>query len=442
MIFIDSLTNRLSLMNKNYHKFKIQGGANLKGTVKCSGAKNAALIMIAACILTEDTVVMKNVPHIQDIHVMLDILMSMGAKVTWVGENNVSINCFGINPNTIDQNKIGRLRGSVVLIGPLLARFSKIIIHQPGGCKIGIRPIDTHINAFRNLNVNAKKNGKFYEFTTKKLTGNNVILDEISVTTTENILMAGALADGTTNIHLAAVEPEIANLIEMLELMGVKIKGKNTSNLTIYSQKKLNGCTVSVIPDRIEAGTFACAIIATKGEGIIENVIPAHIYSIVNKFEQMGIQFAFAQKNDDPYKINSLIIKKTDKIRPVNIDTRPFPGFPTDLQSIIAIALSQASCNSKIFETLFSGRLEYAKVLNKMGAQIDIIDNNNITIKGPSTLRSNNIDSPDLRAGAAFVIAALIANGTSHVSNIEIIDRGYENFDQKLVGLGAQINRV
>lgn len=426
------------------NQFIIHGGKQLHGTINSSGAKNAAIKMIAAACLTKDQIKLKNVPLIQDVSTMLEIISGMGAQVEWSKDGELSICCNNIDPEKIDQNKIAHLRGSVVLIGPLVARFGKLRIHEPGGCVIGARPITTHLHALAMLGIKASQIGKYYNFEAKKITGARILLDEISVTTTENVLLAATLAQGTTEIHLAASEPEIANLIDLIIQMGAKVIGKDTNILRIEGQKTLSGASITIIPDRIEIGTFATVIAASRGEATINNVIPDHLDNLLNKFDQIGIRYSFANPltvGSLSTQINALTIKTNGELKAINFDTRPYPGFSTDLQSQMVVLLTQAKGESKIFETLFEGRLQYTKTLIEMGANIKIIDNHSISVKGPTQLSGKNIHSPDLRAGAAFVMAGIIAQGKTIVDRADIIDRGYEKFDTKLQQLGANIVR-
>jgi UDP-N-acetylglucosamine 1-carboxyvinyltransferase len=424
------------------NKFVITGGKVLSGTVKSSGAKNSALKVIAAAVLTDKDVILSNVPRINDVLALLKILASMGATYQWLGENKLKLNCKNLKPEEIDQKMVGNLRGSVVLIGPILARYKKLRIHSPGGCKIGARSISTTINALKSFGVNCQVEGKYFNFTLNNLAGAKIVLDEMSVTTTETILMMACLATGQSEINIAAVEPEIANLIDFLKSMGAKISGKNTHNLTIIGKKRLGGGKITIIPDRIEIGTFACAIAATNGEATIENVIPNHLDNLLNKFDRMNIKYQFSKPIKTGDELNSLIIKKNGPFKSVNIDTRPYPGFSTDIQSPMVVLLTQAQGKSKVFETLFEGRLAYIKSLVEMGAKIETVDSRTIIVTGATKLKAAKLDSQDLRSGAAFVIAGLIATGTTEVNKASIIDRGYENFAQKLIQLGAQIERA
>ena len=423
--------------------FIINGGNKLNGDVIPSGAKNAALKMIAAACLTDKEIIIDNVPKIRDVISMIEILESMGAKIEWLKNNKISINCSQIDPEKIDQQKVGNLRGSIVLIGPILARFRKLKIHEPGGCIIGARSINTHLDAFRNMGVKIEQENKYINFDSNGLKGARILLDEISVTATENILMAATLSSGYTEIHLAATEPEIANLIGLLKKMGAKIQGESTNILKIEGVEKLNGAEITVIPDRIEIGTLAIAAVVTQGDIVIKKVIRDHLDNLINKFDQMDIKYHFSEDYilDNSFFCD-LSVETTNTIKPINFDTRPYPGFSTDLQSPMVLLLTQAQGKSKIFETLFEGRLEYTDILNKMGAAIKIIDNRTIIINGPKKLVGKEINSPDLRAGAAFILAGLIASGQTIVKNVEIIDRGYENIEIKLHNLGADIKRA
>lgn len=426
------------------NKFTIHGGKALHGTVQSSGAKNVVLKIIAAACLTEETVTIHNVPHIQDVLTMLELLAGMGADISWSDATTVSITCASLNPDNLDQSKIGNLRGSVVLIGPLCARFGSLRIHEPGGCVIGARPISTHLHALESLGYTCTKQGKFFSFTSSQPHGSRVLLDELSVTATENVLMAAVCTPGETEIHLAVTEPEIENLINALISMGAHIEGKNTNILSISGVSALHGATVNVIPDRIEIGTFAIAIAATHGSGTITNIIPDHLDNLLNKFDRMGIRYSFSiplGSHQTGGMLNDLNITDTHRYSSIYIDARPYPGFSTDLQSPMVVLLTQAEGSSEVFETLFEGRLAYIHYLTQMGARVSTKDPRTIIVQGATALHGVRIDSPDLRAGAALVIAGLVGEGITTVYNTQIIDRGYELFDEKLKQLGADISR-
>ncbi len=414
-------------------KLIIQGGTSLEGDIRIAGAKNAALKMMAASILTDEEVILHNVPDIQDIRTTIQILEGIGAKISF-SNNSLSIDPSGITSFQPDYQLVKHLRGSVVVIGPLLAKFKSAKIPQPGGCLIGARPIETHSNALQQLNVTVNEDKDYYLFETKKLIGAKITLDEMSVTATENVMMAATLAEGVTEIRLAAAEPEISDLASMLNKMGAKISGAGTNIIFIEGVKKLTGVEHTVIPDRIEAGTFAIAAAVSRGDVRIQNIIPEHMSSILMKFKHANVSFGIENNN-------ILHIKPTTSFEPITIDTRPYPGFPTDLQAPLAVLLTQANGTSKIFETMYDGRLEYSKELKKMGADLTIHDAHTLMINGPTPLYGKKITSLDIRAGATLLIAALIAQGQSTIERSELIDRGYEHIDKRLNSLGANIKR-
>ncbi|MFA6098519.1 MAG: UDP-N-acetylglucosamine 1-carboxyvinyltransferase [Patescibacteria group bacterium] len=415
-------------------KFIIQGGKSLEGEITVSGAKNSALKLIAASLMTDKEVCLANVPDINDVRTMISILEKLGAEVDF-HNHNFCINCATVKNIDPDYQLIKHMRASVMIIGPLLARFGAVKIPQPGGCLIGARPINTHINALKQLNVEFNEDKDYYYFRTKKLTGGKVILDEMSVTATENVLMASVLASGKTEIHLAASEPEIVDLADLLNEMGAKIVGAGTSIIKVTGVSKLNGAKHTVIPDRIEAGTFAVAAAVSRGDVRIKNVIPDHLDIVLQKLTKANVNFEIEGES-------VLHIKPTTIFSPIQIDTRPHPGFPTDLQAPFSVLLTQANGTSKIFETMYDGRLGYCRELKKMGANIDIIDNNNAIISGPTPLYGKEITSFDIRAGATLLIAAIIAQGQSVIDKVELIDRGYEKIEQRLSSLGANIKRI
>lgn len=416
-------------------KFIIQGGNSLNGEVNISGAKNAALKMMAASILTDDKVILKNVPDISDITAMKNILEDLGAKILFE-DHIMEIDCSDIKKNDLNYQLVKHLRGCVVLIGPMLGKFGKVSLPQPGGCLIGNRSIDTHLRGIEQLNVTINEDKDIYHFETNKLSGNKIILEEMSVTATENVMMASTLAEGNTEIRLAASEPEIVDLAKMLNSMGAKISGAGTSIIKIEGVKKLKGTHHTVIPDRIEAGTFALAAAVSRGDVKINKIETSNMEFILHKFKQANINFEIGDGN------TSLHIMPTTEFKPINVDTRPYPGFPTDLQAPLSILLTQANGTSKIFETMFEGRLGYVKELIKMGAEIKDVDIHTIIISGPTPLYGKDITSFDLRAGATLILASLIAEGTSTIDKVELVDRGYEKIEKRLNNLGANIKRI
>jgi UDP-N-acetylglucosamine 1-carboxyvinyltransferase len=416
-------------------RFIIQGGQSLSGEIKVSGAKNAALKMMTAALLTDEQIYLKNVPDISDIRTMKDILVKLGAKINF-DQHQMAVDCSGVKVHRPDYELVKHMRGSVVIIGPLLSRFGEVVIPQPGGCLIGARSIDTHISALQQLNVTVNQDKDCFYFKTDHLEGNKVILEEMSVTTTENVLMAAVLAKGETEIRLAAAEPEIEDLANMLIKMGAKIKGAGTTVIKIRGVNKLHGAEHQVIPDRIEAGTFAIAAAVSRGDVRVKNINSSHIDFVLHKFKQANITFELEDNN------TCLHIKPTTIFNPINVDTRPYPGFPTDLQAPISVLLTQAKGTSKIFETMYEGRIGYIKELKKMGADINAVDVHTIVINGPTPLYGKEIISFDIRAGATLIIAALIAQGESVIDRVELVDRGYEDIDGRLRKIGAKIKRV
>jgi len=415
-------------------KFRIKGGISLSGDIAVGGAKNAALKMISASLLTDEEVILTNVPDIRDIRTLLLILEKLGASVDFL-DHKVTICCANVQSSEADYQLVKHMRGSVVIVGPLLARFGSATIPQPGGCLIGSRSIDTHINAFRQLNVEINQEKDLYKFSTTRLSGGTVVLDEMSVTATENALMAAVLAEGNTEIRLGASEPEIEDLSTMLNAMGAKIKGAGSNTISVQGVGKLNGVQHQVIPDRIEVGTFAIAAAVSRGDVKIHNVIPQHLDSFLHVLHQLNVAHSIENGN-------ILHIKPTTIFEPIYIDTRPYPGYPTDLQAPLSVLLTQANGTSRIFETMYEGRLGYTKELEKMGASIKTVDAHTVAISGPTPLYGKHITSFDIRAGATLIIAALIAQGESMIGKIELVDRGYENIENRLRSIGADIERI
>lgn len=413
-------------------KFIIQGGHPLCGEISVSGSKNTSLKLIAATILTDRECIFANIPRISDIEVMLKIIQSLGGKFK-MEDHSLMIDNSSLNHASLPEELVKKMRASIVVVGPLLARFKEVRISQPGGDLIGARPIDTHIDAFRQLNVQVEQENGFFLFRAHKAKANRVILREMSVTATENVMMFAANLEGETEIRVAAAEPEIEDLAKCLNKMGAKILGAGTHVIKIKGVSKLHGTEHRVIPDRIEAGTLIIAGLACRGKIRIKNLIPEHLDAVFSKLKEANSQIEIES--------NAVCVKPTTSFRPLYIDTRPYPGFPTDLQSPMAVLLTQASGTSRIFETLFESRFNYTKELAKMGADITILNPHTIDIHGPTPLYGKEIISYDLRAGASLVIAALLAKGESVIDNVELIDRGYERLEERLKPLGARIER-
>lgn len=415
-------------------KLQIQGGTSLEGDIVVGGAKNAALKMIAASLLTEERVILHNVPDIRDIQAMRRIIESLGATVEFA-DHTMTISTAGMTNPQPDIQLVKHLRGSVMIIGSLLARFGSVTIPQPGGCLIGARPIDTHIRGLEQLGAEVRQEHELYHFSTTGLQGARVVLPEMSVTATENVLIAATLTPGVTEIRVAACEPEIADLAGLLTAMGARIEGAGTPVIRVTGVSALHGAEYTVIPDRIEAGTLAVAAAVSRGRVTIRNVIRDHLDLVLQKLHDANVSLEFTDAT-------TLQINPTTMFRPVRIDTRTYPGFPTDLQAPFSVLLTQADGTSSIFETIFDGRLGYAKELVKMGADMTVVNARTAIIKGPTPLYGKDITSFDLRAGATLLIAAIIAKGETIINQSELIDRGYEQLPERLASLGAHITRI
>ncbi|XOA42627.1 MAG: UDP-N-acetylglucosamine 1-carboxyvinyltransferase [Candidatus Nealsonbacteria bacterium] len=420
-------------MAKNF--FLIKGGKPLRGEVKISGYKNSAGAVLAASLLSEKASVIDNLPHCLDVLNLIEILKEMGAKVEWMGPKKVKINPKNINPNKIPSGLFEKMRVSVLLIGPLLTRFKKFKVPHPSGDKIGLRPISAHLEALKSFGVKVKQGNEFYYFKApKEIKGKNIVLKEFSVTATENILMLAAKAKGKTKIEIAACEPQIQDLGKFLEKMGVGIKGIGTHTIEVEGKTKLQEAEFSISPDPTEAGTFVIAFAITGGEGKIKNVNPEHLSFFLEKMKEIGVNLEI--------KKNKILVKKSKKISPSKIQILPYPGFPTDLQPETSVLLTQAKGKSLIHDPLYESRFNHLHELRKMGADIEITDPHRALVFGKTKLIGNKINAPDIRAGAALILASLIAKGQSLIENVYQIDRGYEKLDEKLRKLGAEIKRV
>lgn len=416
-------------------KFKVEGRNSLEGFIPISGAKNSALKLLSAAILAKSSSSITNIPDISDIHRVIDILKSIGANISF-SKNSVEFNPTTINSSSPDQKLIKKLRGSIVVIGPLLAKFGEAVFSKPGGCLIGARPIDDHLDLFRQLGVQVVERDDIYHLKGKPKAA-KVVLNKMSVSATENAIMASVLSPGTTTIHVAAAEPEIKDLANFLNKMGAKIKGAGTHDIVIEGVSELNGVSYSVMPDRIEAGTYIMAGLATNSNLRIGPVISDHLSIVLKKLEIAGGKLKVVVEGDKEY----IELEKHTGLTATDIDTRTYPGFPTDIQSPFAVLMTQAAGKSTVFETLFEGRFLYIDELKTMGANIDVLSPHLITISGPAKLKGVEIYSRDIRGGAALVMAGLIAKGTTTINGIEYIDRGYEKMDEKFNSVGANIVR-
>jgi UDP-N-acetylglucosamine 1-carboxyvinyltransferase len=416
-------------------KFLVKGGIPLFGEVKISGYKNSAGAVLAAALLSDQASVIYELPKCLDILNEIEILKKIGVETTWINERKIKIFPKSVNPEKIPFDLFGKMRISVLLIPPLLHRFKKIKIPHPGGDKIGLRPITTHLEAFEEFGIKVKERGGFYYFEApKKLKGKRIVLREFSVTATENLMMLASKAEGKTKIEIAAAEPQVQDLGRFLEKMGVKIKGLGTHTIEIEGRKKLKGAEFKISPDLIEAATFFVAFAITRGEGEIKNVNPEHLSIFLKKMKEIGVNFEVKNKE--------IFVKKSRNLKATKIQVLPYPGFLTDLQPLASVLLTQAEGKSLIHEPLYENRFQYLHELRKMGADIEITDPHRAIIFGKTQLIGNKINSTDIRSGAALVLAALAAKGESVIEGIEQIDRGYENFDGKLRKLGAKIERV
>lgn len=418
--------------------FIIKGGRSLEGEISVSGAKNAALKLISAAILTEEKCVIHSVPDIADVRHLLDILKKLGVKIDFK-DHTLNLDAKSLTSGNPDYQLVKHMRASAVIIGSLLGRVGEVKIPHPGGCIIGARPIDTHIRAFEQMGVKVAHSEDMYTFSANPLKGGKVVLDEMSVTATENVLIAACRAEGMTEIHLAASEPEIVDLANFLISMGAKIEGVGTSIIKITGQRKLSGTEYTILPDRIEAGTFAIAAAVSRGDVKIRGVIPDHLDAVLNTFRKANITYTIEEEDE---KLSTLHIQPTTIFDPIHIDTRPYPGFPTDLQAPISVLMTQARGTSRIFETMYDARLGYIRELARMGADATIVDTHTAVIEGPTLLYGKRITSLDIRAGATLLIAALIAQGESILERVDLIDRGYEEIEIRLNEIGASIKRV
>ena len=414
-------------------QYIIIGGMPLCGDVSIGGAKNAALGILAAAIMADETVTIENVPNVRDTRALLQTFEGIGAKVKYVYNNSVQINGQSINDVIVDNDSIKKIRASYYLLGALLGKYRRAEVALPGGCNIGSRPIDQHIKGFRALGANVEIKGGMVIAEAKELKGSHIYLDVVSVGATINIMLAACMAEGNTIIENSAKEPHIVDVANFLNSMGANIKGAGTDVIRIKGVKHLSGTTYSIIPDQIEAGTFMFAAAATKGDVTIRNVIPKHLESISAKLIEIGCEVT---EYDDAVRVVG-----HPNLRSTNVKTLPYPGFPTDMQPQMAVVLALANGSSMVTESIFENRFKYVDELTRMGARIKV-EGNTAYIEGVPGLTGAQVASPDLRAGAALVIAALAADGISIIDDIQYIQRGYEDFEIKLRSLGALIEKV
>lgn len=415
-------------------KFIIHGQKSLKGEIEVRGSKNAAGPCLAACLLTGETCTIANLPLVEDIFNMLDAIRSMGAEVTMISERKVKITAESINPEKIDFEKVSKTRMSVLLFGALLVRAKHFKLPPPGGDRIGVRPISVHIKALEEMGAKIWKSSDYYKVEAAKVIGKEVVLEEFSVTATESIMLAAALAEGKTIIKGAAAEPHVQDLGKMLIAMGAKIKGLGTHTIEIEGVKKLKGVNHVIIPDYIEAGTFIIAAAVAGDRVKIKNVDYNHLDLFLNKLSEIGVNF---EKDK-----NSVTVFKSPKLLATKVQALPYPGFPTDILPVIIPLLVKAEGKSLVHDPLYENRFNYVQELRKMGADIEIVDPHRAFIFGAKPLKGLRIESWDIRAGACLIIAGLMAEGKTTIENIYQIDRGYEKIEERLQGIGADIKRV
>lgn len=414
-------------------QYIIKGGSPLVGEVEIGGAKNAALAILAAAIMTDETVTIDNLPDVNDINVLLEAMEGIGAQIQRVDRHTVKINGSTIGDFSIDYDYIKKIRASYYLLGALLGKYNKAEVALPGGCNIGSRPIDQHLKGFRALGAEVEiEHGKILA-EAETLKGTHLYFDVVSVGATINVMMAAAMADGLTILENVAKEPHVVDVANFLNSMGANIKGAGTDVIKIRGVQKLHKTEYSIIPDQIEAGTFMFAAAATKGDITVLNVIPKHLEATISKLEEMGCQ---VEEFDDAVRVVA-----NKRLKSTQVKTLPYPGFPTDMQPQIGVTLALSKGTSIITESIFENRFKYLDELARMGAIIKV-EGNSATIEGVEKFSGARVSVPDLRAGAALVIAGLATDGITIVDDIVYIQRGYEQFEKKLQGLGAMIEKV
>ena len=414
-------------------QFILKGGNPLVGEVEIGGAKNAALAILAAAIMTDETVTIENIPNVRDINAMLQAIKEIGAVVDRIDDHTVRMNGSTISSFDVEYDYIRKIRASYYLLGALLGKYHFAQVALPGGCDIGSRPIDLHLKGFRSLGADVTIEYGQISAKTTELKGNHIYLDKASVGATINIMLAAVLASGKTIIENSAKEPHVVDVANFLNSMGAKVRGAGTDVIRVEGVDKLHGTQYSIIPDQIEAGTFMCAAAATRGDITVKNVIPKHLEATTAKLQEMGCQI---EELDDAVRVVA-----NKKLSNTHVNTLPYPGFPTDMQPQVAVVLGLADGTSTVTEGLFDNRFRYADELNRMGANFKV-ESNVAIITGVEKYTGAKVSAPDLRAGAALVIAGLAAEGITVVDEIQYIERGYESLEEKLRQLGAQIEKV
>jgi UDP-N-acetylglucosamine 1-carboxyvinyltransferase len=422
-------------------KFVIEGGRRLSGTLVPGGNKNEALPALAATLLTDQPVTLRNVPRIRDVEVMCTVIEHLGASVEWLGPNEVRICAANLDGDRLDAELCRRVRASILFAGPMVARLGRVALPPPGGDVIGRRRVDTHFQVLAALGaaVNAER---IYEISAPRLVGADVMMDEASVTATENALMAASLAQGTTILRNAASEPHVCGLARMLKSMGAEISGIGSNTLVVHGVDRLGGCDHTIESDYLEIGSFIGLAAVTNSDLTIERVAPEHLRMIRMTFEKLGIHLEIEGDRLRVPPGQSMEIKRDVHGHVPKIDDAPWPAFPTDLMSIVITVATQCKGTVLFFEKMFEGRMFFVDHLQNMGAQIILCDPHRVVVVGPTTLRGSRVASPDVRPGMALLIAALAAEGETEMYNILQIDRGYERVDEKLRALGASIRRL
>ena len=414
-------------------QYAIKGGNPLVGEVEIGGAKNAALAILAAAAMTEETVVIENVPDLRDTAAMLEAMESIGIRIEKLDRHTVKINAGMIESLVVEDDSIKKIRASYYFLGALLGKFKKAEVALPDGCNIGLRPIDQHIKGFRALGADVRIERGLVITEADRLVGSHIYLDVVTVGATINIMMAAAMAEGQTIIENAAKEPHVVDVANFLNSMGASIKGAGTDVIRIKGVKALHGTEYAIIPDQIEAGTFMFAAAVTRGDVTVKNVIPKHLESISAKLIEIGCE---VEESDDAVRVVA-----SKPLTHTHVKTLPYPGFPTDMQPQITVALGLSKGTSIVTESIFENRFKYVDELTRMGANIKV-ESNTAIIDGVQKYTGASLTAPDLRAGAALVTAALAAEGVSTIDDIKFIERGYEDFPEKLQSLGAQIEKV
>lgn len=414
-------------------KIIVEGGYPLQGTVKVNGAKNSAVALLPAAILADSTVTIEGVPDISDVDTLQSILEDIGAHITKQGKHTIHIDPTNIESIPLPNGKVKKLRASYYFMGAMLGKFKRAAIGLPGGCFLGPRPIDQHIKGFEALGAKVRNEKGAIYLQADELRGARIYLDVVSVGATINIMLAAVLAKGQTTIENAAKEPEIIDVATLLTNMGAKIKGAGTDIIRIEGADSLHGCVHTIIPDRIEAGTYAIAAAAQGTEVTIDNVIPEHLESLLAKLREMGVHI---EQSDE-----QITVRPQGKLKGVNIKTLVYPGFPTDLQQPFTALLTKTEGTSIVTDTIYQARFKHVDELRRMNANIKV-EGNTAIVEGPTQLEGASVTATDLRAGAALIIAGLMANGITEIHGIEHIERGYEDMVEKLANLGAKIRKV